>query len=117
LEIVKSLDRVVFYQIVTGTAISLLIFCIFGKNSGLSALLGAVSCIVPTGLVVFIMKMISKGVASPLAFFVCEFTKVAITIACFVLVALLYKELNWPSFVLSIGAVLFSHLFVLASKR
>lgn len=113
----SSFNRVVFFQSASWLIVVLAIWIICGGGTAFSAFLGGFSCAIPSILAALSMKAIVRGTVSPLAFFLVEFFKVTTTILLCVMVAIVYKDLNWPAFLIGCGAVLFSHLFALAYRR
>ncbi len=98
--------------------VGVVVFWIFWGTTGLfSAFLGGAVSALPSFLVIALLILGSNRQTSPFSIFIYEFIKVAQIILGFLCVAFFYKNLNWPSFMITFSAVLLSHLFALARRR
>ena len=81
----------------------------------LSALLGGLCCVVPNGL--FALRLFANaqkaGAANPMAFFIGEFIKIALTVALLGAVAWLYRDLNWLALIAGFIVALKSYIILL----
>ncbi len=112
-----ALKRVIIWQLSACLLFTLIFWIFLGNNSGLSALCGGLVCALPSFLVILILFVTRHARATPLGIFLYEFIKVSMIILGFLIVALVYKNLDWLSFIITGGAVLISHVFALASRQ
>ncbi len=111
--------RIIGLQLLTAIVVALLAMLLGGKHAGISALLGGLSCALPNALfaVRLFMNERKPSGASPTTFFVWEFVKIGLTMACMVAVGWLYTDVSWPAFVAGIVVVLKSYIFLLFRNR
>lgn len=112
-----SFCRIIFFQLLSLLIVVIVAWAVWSNGVAFSALLGGGSCAIPSIMATLTMKVIVKRMNNPLAFFLVEIFKVTGTIFLLLLVALIYKGLHWPAFLIGCGVVLFSHLFALAYRR
>ncbi len=110
-----SLKNVVLFQSTAWLFVAFVFFLFSGSNAACSAFVGGAVCALPSFFVIALM-MLNKS-ASPFGIFIYEFIKVSMIILGFLLVALLYKDLNWLAFIISSATVLLSHVFALSIRR
>lgn len=107
--------RLVFLQFLTTFVAGAIAGLIAGWPALFSALLGGLSCVVPNAL--FALRLFvnaQKGEkATPAAFFVGEFIKIALTVALLAAAAWLYRDLNWLALIAGFIVALKSYLIIL----
>ena len=113
----KALKRVVFWQSAVWLGCTLLAFILSGKGAAISAFLSGAVCALPSFFVISLLIVFKDAPASPVGIFILEFLKVSLSILGFLCVALFFKDLDWLAFILTVIAVLISHVFALASRR
>jgi ATP synthase protein I len=107
--------RVVLLQFATTVVVGLIAGMLGGVHALVSALLGGLCCVVPNGL--FALRLFANaqkaGAANPMAFFIGEFIKIALTVALLGAVAWLYRDLNWLALIAAFIAALKSYIILL----
>ena len=107
--------RVVILQLVSTVVAGLIAGLLGGTPALLSALLGGLCCVVPNSL--FALRLFANaqkaGNADPMAFFIGEFIKIALTIALLGAVAWLYRDLNWLALIAGFVVALKSYIILL----
>lgn len=113
------MTRIILMQLLAALVVALIALLLGGEAAGISALLGGMSCALPNALfaVRLYMNTQKPGGPNPTTFFIWEFVKVGLTMACMVAVAILYDDVNWLAFVVSVIVVLKSYLFLLFRNR
>jgi ATP synthase protein I len=111
--------RIILLQLLAAIAVALIALPVGGVAAGISALLGGFCCILPNALFAVRLQLATRkpGGASPVTFFVWEFVKIGLILACMAAVALLYRDVNWLAFIASVIVVLKSYLFLLFRSR
>ena len=111
--------RIVLLQLATTVVVACIAGLIAGFPGLCSALLGGLCCAVPNAF--FALRLFAgtrkPGGATPMTFFVGEFVKIALTIALMGAVVWLYRELNWPAFIVAFIVVLKSYIILLFRHR
>jgi ATP synthase protein I len=92
--------RLVSLQLMLTVAVGLIAALLGGTNAMVSAVIGGLCCVVPSGFAAFRLWVGTKkpGGANPASFFIWEFVKVAMTVALMVAAVKLYHDLNWFAF-------------------
>lgn len=107
--------RVVLLQFATTVVVGLIAGMLGGVHALMSALLGGLCCVVPNGL--FALRLFANaqkaGAANPMAFFIGEFIKIALTVALLGAVVWLYRDLNWLALIAAFIAALKSYIILL----
>jgi ATP synthase protein I len=107
--------RVVLLQFATTVVVGRISGILGGAHALVSALLGGLCCVVPNGL--FALRLFANaqkaGAANPMAFFIGEFIKIALTVALLGAVAWLYRDLNWLALIAAFIAALKSYIILL----
>jgi ATP synthase protein I len=109
----------VFVQAAVAAIFAALAAVIGGRDAGMSALLGGVACVVPSGLFAWQLARDRKrpGGATVHVFFIGEFTKLALTVLMLFVATRVYRNLDWPILIVSLIAVLNSYLVMLFLGR
>jgi ATP synthase protein I len=106
---------VVYLQLATTVAASLIAWLLAGLPGFFSALLGGLCCVVPNGL--FALRLYANaqklGDANPMSFFIGEFIKIALTVALLGMIAWLYHGLNWLALIAGFIVALKSYIILL----
>lgn len=111
--------RVLLWQFVITVIISLIAVLIGGSDSGISATLAGLSCVIPN--VIFFLgfflaqKIFHKII--PATFFVMEFLKIVISIILVILVFWFYRDIKWIAFIISYILILKSYIFLLLKMK
>ncbi|MFZ5509776.1 MAG: ATP synthase subunit I [Pseudomonadota bacterium] len=89
--------RAVILQIGATLVAAVIAGLVAGPHGAVSAALGGAACFLPNLLFALRLWVASKkpGGASPAAFFVGEFIKIAATVALLAMAAILYRDLQW----------------------
>lgn len=111
--------RIVLLQLAAAFIVALVAFFVSGLSSGISALLGGLCCAVPNALFALRLTMSARrpGGTDPMAFFIGEFIKIALTIALMAAVVYGYRDVNWLAFVVAFIVVLKSYFILLFRHR
>jgi ATP synthase protein I len=98
--------KMVFLQLGATIAATAIAAVFFGHNGAISALLGGLACVLPSGLFALRLHLVAQrgGSGHVTVFFVGEFLKIASIVGLLVLVGLLYENVHWGA--LFIGLVL-----------
>ncbi|MDR2239652.1 MAG: ATP synthase subunit I [Zoogloeaceae bacterium] len=111
--------RAVLLQVAVTLAVAIAAGLLAGKHGAISALLGGAAVVLPNAL--FALRLFAEsrkpGGASPAAFFVGEFMKVAATVALLAMAASLYREMHWLALIAGLAAALKANLLALLSKK
>jgi ATP synthase protein I len=109
------MTRIILMQLLAALVVALIALLLGGEVAGISAVLGGLSCALPNALFAVRLHLatLKPGGASPVTFFVGEFVKILLTLACLAAVALLYRDVNWLAFIASVIIVLKSYIFLL----
>ena len=98
--------RAILFQIVATAVAALMAGAFIGKAGAVSALLGALACVLPNFL--FALRLASvcrrQKASYPANFFLGEFVKLALTVGLLYLLGTRFADLHWPSML--IGMVL-----------
>ena len=117
----SDMMRVVLAQYVVTLIAALFCTAVFGKDPGLSALLGGFFYAAATTLHALILKGVKKlgfGVgANVVTLLLGEFVKVLCVILLLFITAQYYAGLNWPALIFSLMAVANSNFVLLFKKR
>ena len=107
--------RVVLLQFATTVVVGVIAGLLGGPHALLSALLGGLCCVVPNGF--FALRLFANaqkaGAANPMAFFIGEFIKIALTVALLGVVGWLYRDLNWLALIAGFIVALKSYIILL----
>jgi len=107
--------RVVLLQLATTVVAGLIAGLLGGTPALISALLGGLCCVVPNSL--FALRLFANAQkaanADPMAFFIGEFIKIALTIALLGAVAWLYHDLSWLALIAGFVVALKSYIILL----
>ncbi len=107
--------QLVLLQFATTVIAGVIAGLLGGVPALLSALLGGLCCVVPNGL--FALRLFSSArkaeTVNPMTFFIGEFIKIALTIACLGAVAWLYPDLNWLALIAGFIVALKSYIILL----
>jgi ATP synthase protein I len=107
--------RLVLLQLLTTVLAGVVAGMLGGVHALVSALLGGLCCVVPTGLLalrLYSNARRSKAV-NPMSFFIGEFIKIALTVALLGAVAWLYRDLNWLALIAAFIVALKSYIILL----
>ncbi len=107
--------RIVMLQIGAAFVVALIAVLTASKAAGISALLGGLCCALPNALFalrLFIGTLKPEG-ASPVTFFIGEFTKIALTIALLASVVWFYRDVHWLAFLAGFIVVMKSYFILL----
>jgi ATP synthase protein I len=111
--------RAVYMQVAATVVVALLAQFLAGRQGAVSAALGGCAVVLPNSL--FALRLFAEsrraGGASPAAFFVGEFMKVAATVALLAAAASLYREMHWPALIAGLFMALKANLLALLSKK
>lgn len=107
--------RIVLLQIAATVLTGLIAGLLAGKHALFSALLGGLCYVVPNALFALRLFMNAQkpGGAGPMAFFIGEFVKIALTVALLAAVVLLYRDLNWLALIAAFIVALKSYIILL----
>lgn len=114
--------RIVILQVGAAFVVAAIAGLIFNEAVGISSLLGGLCCSLPNGLFALRLHFATRkansesGGAIPATFFIGEFLKIITTIAAMLAVVWLYRDLNWPAFLVGFVLVLKSYLVLLFRK-
>ena len=107
--------RVVSLQMMATVVAGLVAALLGGWPAMVSAVIGGLCCVVPNAL--FAMRLFSNahkpGGGSPVAFFIGEFVKIALTVAFLFATAWLYRDLNWLALICGFIVALKSYIILL----
>lgn len=92
--------RLVSLQLMLTAAVGLLAGLLGGVAAMVSAVIGGLCCVVPNGIVALRLYAGAQKPGGPNAgsFFIWEFVKIAMTVACMFAAVKLYHDLNWLAF-------------------
>ncbi len=92
--------RLVSLQLMLTAAVGLIAALLGGWAAMVSAMIGGLCCVVPSGIAAFRLfaGTLKPGGANAAAFFIWEFAKIAMTVALMYAAAKLYHDLNWLAF-------------------
>lgn len=111
--------RAILLQTVATFVVAAVAGMLAGPRGAVSAALGGVAVVLPGAL--FALRLFAgsqkPGGASPAAFFVGEFMKVAATIALLAAAASLYREMHWLALLAGLVVALKANLLALLSKK
>lgn len=110
--------KMVFLQLGATIAATAIAAVFFGFAGAVSAALGGLACVVPTGLFALRLHLVAQrgGSQHVTAFFVGEFLKVASIVGLLVLVGLLYESVHWGGLFLGLILALKANLFAFLVK-
>lgn len=107
--------RIVLLQLTATVLVGIIAGFLGGVPALASALLGGLCCVVPNGL--FALRLFAnsqKGqAANPMAFFIGELIKIALTVALLGAAAWLYRDLNWLALIAAFIVALKSYIILL----
>lgn len=107
--------QVVLLQFATTVMTGVIAGLLGGVHALVSALLGGLCCVVPNGL--FALRLFvnaqKPGTVNPMAFFIGEFIKIALTVALLGAVVWLYRDLNWLALIAAFIVALKSYIILL----
>ena len=111
--------RIVLLQMMAAFVVALLSAVFFPLNCAWSALLGGLCCALPNAFFALRLAMSARkpGGANPMSFFFGEFIKIGLTIALMATVVFLYRDVNWPAFLIAFIVVLKSYFILLFRQR
>ncbi len=115
----NNMMRIVGWQAVIAGVLAVVAVLLGGQNAGISAALGGVVCVVPNLLFAIglrIMEQRKKQVGMGM-FLVLEFVKIVVTMAFMIAAAWFYRDVSWAYFLISLGIVLNSYIFLLYKNR
>ncbi len=106
--------RTVQLQVAMTVTVAMLAAMMGGVHAALSAALGGLSCVVPSGLFALRLALESRrpGGATVHGFFVGEFVKLAVTVLMLFAVASFYRDLNWLALIVGFIAALKSYFLI-----
>ncbi|CAN5907189.1 hypothetical protein BH11PSE12_BH11PSE12_32360 [soil metagenome] len=111
----KTMLRIILLQLVTTVMAATIAGLIGGMPALYSTLLGGMCCVIPNSL--FALRLFANaqkaGNADPMAFFIGEFIKIALTVALLGAVAWLYRDLNWLALIAGFIVALKSYIILL----
>jgi len=111
--------RAVLLQVAATLVVAIVAGLLAGKHGAVSAALGGAVIVLPNSL--FALRLFAgsrkPGGASPAAFFVGEFMKVAATVALLVAAASLYRDMHWLALIAGLVVALKANLLALLSKK
>ncbi|MCA1855766.1 ATP synthase subunit I [Massilia oculi] len=107
--------RIVSLQLIATVAAGVIAALLGGWSAMFSAVLGGLCCVVPNGIMAvrLFANAHRAGGASPAAFFIWEFVKIALTVALLFAVAKLYHDLNWFALIGGFIVALKSYIILL----
>lgn len=110
--------KMVFLQLGATIAATAIAAVFFGPAGALSAALGGLACVLPSGLFALRLHFVAKrdGSAHVTAFFVGEFLKIASIVGLLVLVGLLYEDVHWGGLFIGLILALKANLFAFLVK-
>ncbi|HEX7633947.1 MAG TPA: ATP synthase subunit I [Noviherbaspirillum sp.] len=107
--------QVVLLQFATTVMAGIIAGLFGGVHALVSALLGGLCCVVPSGL--FALRLFvnaqKPGAVNPMTFFIGEFIKIALTVALLGAVVWLYRDLNWLALIAAFIVALKSYIILL----
>ena len=111
--------RAVLLQVAATLVVAVIAGILAGKHGAVSAALGGAAIVLPNSL--FALRLFAEsrkpGGASPAAFFIGEFMKVAATIALLAAAASLYRDMHWLALIAGLVVALKANLLALLSKK
>jgi ATP synthase protein I len=109
------MQRIVLLQLAATVVTALIAGMLGGLPALYSALLGGLCCVVPNGLFAWRLFVGAHrpGPVNPMAFFIGELIKIALTIALLGAVAWLYRDLNWLALLAAFIVALKSYIILL----
>ncbi|HEY5801256.1 MAG TPA: ATP synthase subunit I [Burkholderiaceae bacterium] len=107
--------RLVLLQLMTTFVAGAIAGLIAGLPALYSTLLGGLCCVVPNALFALrlYMNALKGEAANPMAFFIGEFIKLALTMALLAAVVWLYRDLNWLALIAGFIVALKSYFIIL----
>lgn len=108
--------RIILWQLIITCGTALFAFLMGGDQAGTSAVLAALSCLIPNVIMLAGLDLNDRvfkksGFA---VLFVLQFVKFVITIALIVFIFWLYKDVRWFYFLASFVITLKSYIFLLS---
>lgn len=111
--------RAILLQVIATLVVAVIAGLFAGKHGAVSAALGGAAIVLPNSL--FALRLFAEsrkpGGASPAAFFIGEFMKVAATIVLLAAAASLYREMHWLALIAGLVVALKANLLALLSKK
>ena len=106
--------KTVQLQAAMTVTVALLAAVVGGFHAALSAMLGGLACLVPSGLFALRLALETRrsGGATVHGFFVGEFVKLAVTVLMLFAIANFYRDLNWLALIVGFIAALKSYLLI-----
>ena len=110
--------KMVFLQLGATIAATAIAAVFFGPAGALSAVLGGLACVLPSGLFALRLHLVAKrgGSGHVTAFFVGEFLKIASIVGLLVLVGLFYEDVHWGALFIGLILALKANLFAFLVK-
>ena len=111
--------RIVLLQFAATLVVAIIAGLIGGVSSGMSAVMGGLSCAIPNALFAARLYASAKkpGAASPMTFYVGEFIKIISTVTLMAATVYLYPDVNWPAFIAAFILVLKSYFILLFRQK
>lgn len=111
--------RAVLLQVAATLVVAVIAGILAGKHGAVSAALGGAAIVLPNSL--FALRLFAEsrkpGGASPAAFFVGEFMKIAATIALLAVAASFYRDMHWLALIAGLVVAVKANLFALLYKK
>lgn len=110
--------KLVFLQFGATLAATAVAAVFFGLRGGVSAALGGLACLVPTGLFALRLHWLARRHSTPpvTAFFVGEFMKIASILGLLALIRLGYEDVHWGGVFIGLVLALKANLFAIWVK-
>lgn len=115
----RAMAKAVLLQSAMTALVCVVAALVAGADAALSALLGGLSCVVPSALFAarLAIDLRRPGGATVAAFFIGEFAKLALTVMMLFGIATVYRDLNWPALIVGFIAALKSYFLMFAFGR
>ena len=110
--------KMVFLQFGATIAATAIAAVFFGLRGGVSAALGGLVCVLPSGLFALRLHLLARRHGTPqvMAFFVGEFIKIASIVGLVALVWLMYDDVHWGALIIGLILALKANLFAIWVK-
>lgn len=91
----------------------------FGLRGGVSAALGGLACVLPSGMFALRLHLLAKRQSTPqvTTFFIGEFMKIASILGLLALIHFAYEDLHWGALFIGLILALKANLFAFLVKN
>ena len=119
--VISGMMRVALAQYALVSVVAALFALFADGDAAISALLGGLSYALPTTLyavsIEFMCRHIRHATLNAMAVLVGEFVKILVALLLMLLSVLIFENINWPAFLVSLIAVVNSYFVVLFKKH